>query len=104
MLSEFAATARALTWNTPGNSSPAILYMLGIMSNKPWEAVKVVVRAPDCREPCTAPAAPASDCISATLTVWPKMFFRPWALHSSTCSAMVEDGVIGKIAATSVNA
>ena len=44
------------------------VYMLGIISKRPWEAVKVVVRAPALREPCTAPAAPASDCISAILT------------------------------------
>ena len=28
-----------------------------------WEDVKVVVRAPACREPWQVPAAPASDCI-----------------------------------------
>ena len=27
------------TWNTLGNSSPAILYMLGIISSRPWDAV-----------------------------------------------------------------
>ena len=59
-------------------SSPAILYMLGIISSRPWEAVKVVVRAPAAREPCTAPAAPASDCISATLGRFcPNRFLRP---------------------------
>ncbi len=47
-------------------------------------AVKVVVRAPAAREPCTAPAAPASDCISITCTVLPKMFFWPAADHWST--------------------
>ncbi len=31
--------ARAETWMTPGSSSPAILYMLGIISSRPWEAV-----------------------------------------------------------------
>ena len=40
------------------------------------------------REPCTAPAAPASDCISTTLTWLPKMFFRPFADHWSTRSAI----------------
>ena len=29
------------------------------------------------RAPCTAPAAPPSDCSSATLTIVSKMFFRP---------------------------
>ncbi|OPZ60771.1 MAG: hypothetical protein BWY87_00265 [Deltaproteobacteria bacterium ADurb.Bin510] len=42
-----------------------------------------------------APAAPPSDCISATMTLLPKMFLRPKADHSSTYSAMVEEGVMG---------
>ena len=40
-----------LTWKTVGMSSPAILYMFGIMSRRPWEAVKVVVKAPAESEP-----------------------------------------------------
>jgi hypothetical protein len=68
---------------------------LGIISSNPCDAVNVEVSAPLCNEPCTAPAAPASDCISTTLTVSPKMFLRPWAAHSSTNSAMVDDGVMG---------
>ena len=48
-------------------------------------------------------AAPASDCISCTNTGCPKMFFLPAADHSSTYSAIVDDGVIGYIAATSLN-
>ena len=75
--SDWAASARADTWNTPGNNSPAILYILGIISNRPCDAVKVVVSAPLCSDPCTAPAAPASDCISTTRTVSPKIFLRP---------------------------
>ena len=47
----WAASERAVTWNTPGSSSPAILYMLGIMRRRPWDAVNVVVRAPAWREP-----------------------------------------------------
>ena len=39
MLSDWVATVRALTWNTAGSSSAAILYMLGIMSSRPCEAV-----------------------------------------------------------------
>ena len=35
-----------------GVSSPAILYMLGIISSRPWEAVKVVAERPACRAPC----------------------------------------------------
>ncbi len=93
--SDCAASARAETWNTQGSSSPAILYILGIISSRPCDAVKVEVRAPLCNEPCTAPAAPASDCISTTFTVSPNMFLRPCAAHSSTSSAMVEEGVMG---------
>ena len=93
--SDCAASARAETWNTPGSNSPEILYILGIISSKPCDAVNVDVRAPLCNEPCTAPAAPASDCISTTFTVSPKIFLRPCAAHSSTSSAMVDDGVMG---------
>ena len=91
----WAATVRAETWKTQGSSSPAILYMLGIISSRPWEAVYVVVRAPAFREPCTVPAAPASDCISTTFTVVPKMFFLPAAAHWSTLSAIGLEGVMG---------
>ena len=51
MLSPWAARARAVTWKTVGVSSPAILYMFGIISKRPCEAVKVVVKAPVVREP-----------------------------------------------------
>ena len=69
--------------------------MFGIISSRPCDAVKVVVRAPACSEPCTAPAAPASDCISLTVGTVPQMFFRPFADHSSAHSPMLDDGVIG---------
>ena len=95
ILNELPASERADTWNTVGNFSPAILYMLGIMSSKPCDAVKVFVNAPACNEPCNAPTAPPSDCISCTITVSPKRFLRPCAAHSSTYSAIVDDGVIG---------
>ncbi len=39
MFSAWVDTVRADTWNTAGSSSPAILYMLGIISSRPWEAV-----------------------------------------------------------------
>ena len=57
------AIALAATWKTQGVSSPAILYMLGSISRNPCDAVNVVVRAPLWSAPCTAPAAPPSDCI-----------------------------------------
>ena len=42
MESAWVASVRAATWNTVAVSSPAILNMLGIISSRPWEAVKVV--------------------------------------------------------------
>ena len=91
----WVATVRAVTWKTVEVSSPAILNMLGIISSKPCDAVKVVVKAPACSEPWTAPAAPASLCISTTLGIVPKMFFRPAAAQASGISPRFDDGVIG---------
>ena len=99
--SAWVASARAAMWNTVGVNSPAILNMLGSISSSPCDAVNVVVSAPDCSAPCTAPAAPPSLCISCTTGTLPQMFGSPLADHSSASSAMVEDGVIGKIAHTS---
>ena len=65
------------------------------MSIRPWLDVKVVASAPVCSAPCTAPMAPASDCISTSVTVWPNMFSLPFADHTSVCSAMGEEGVMG---------
>ena len=66
--SDWQASERAVTWKTVGSISPAILYMFGIMRSKPCEAVYVVVNEPAANMPWTAPAAPASDCISTTET------------------------------------
>ena len=93
---------REATWKTQGVSSPAILNMLGIIRRRPCEAVKVVVSAPPCSAPWTAPAAPPSACISWTTGTAPQRFVRPSAAHSSASSAIGEDGVIGKIAHTSL--
>ena len=51
MLNPWAASERAATWKTVAVSSPAILYMLGIIRSRPWDAVNVVLMAP----PCSAP-------------------------------------------------
>ncbi len=51
----WAAMLRAATWITVGSSSPAILNMLGIISSRPWEAVKVVASAPFCRDSVQCP-------------------------------------------------
>ena len=76
MESAWVARARAATWKTVAVSSPAILYMLGIISSKPWDAVKVVASAPLCSAPCRAPAAPPSLCISTTAGTVPHRFGR----------------------------
>src|SRR3974390_3171962 len=90
-----AARERAATWNTEGVSSPAILYMFGIISSRPCEAVNVVVSAPLCSAPWRAPAAPPSLCISTTVGTLPHTFGRLWLDHSSASSAIGDDGVIG---------
>ena len=69
--------------------------MLGIIRSRPCDAVKVVASDPACSAPCTAPAAPASDCISTTSGTLSQRFRRPWFDHSSASSPIVEDGVIG---------
>ncbi len=95
MESAWVASVRADTCMVKDVSSPAILYMLGIMSSRPCDAVKVVVREPAWSAPWTAPAAPPSDCISETLGTVPQTFFFPLADHSSAHSPMLEEGVIG---------
>ncbi len=90
-----AASERAATCNTALVSSPAILYRLGNISMSPCEAVKVVVSAPVCKAPCTAPAAPPSLCISMISGTCPQMLGSPLADHSSASSAIGDEGVIG---------
>ncbi len=98
------ATVRAATWMTAGVSSPAILYMFGSISSRPCEAVNVVVSAPVCKAPCTAPAAPASLCISTTSGTTPQMLARLRCDQASANSPMGEAGVIGYIEITSETA
>jgi hypothetical protein len=69
--------------------------MLGIINRRPWLAVKVVERAPFWSAPWSAPAAPASDCISTTSGTMPHRLGRPAADQSSQCSAIGDAGVIG---------
>ena len=77
MDSAWVAMVRAATCIVKGVSSPAILNMLGIIRSRPCDAVKVVASAPACSAPCTAPAAPASDCISTTSGMLPQRLRRP---------------------------
>ena len=74
MLSAPHANDLAETWNTVGVSSPARRYIVGIISSRPCEAVKVVTNAPETSAPWIAPAAPPSDCISVTDGIVPHMF------------------------------
>jgi hypothetical protein len=89
------AIERAATWITNGVSSPAILYMFGIISSRPCDAVNVPASAPAVAAPCTAPAAPPSDCISAMRGARPQMLVKPLPAHSSASSPMGVEGVIG---------
>ena len=89
------ASERAATCIVKGVSSPAILYMFGIIRSRPCEAVNVVESEPACSAPCTAPAAPPSDCISATSGMAPHRFGFFRLAHSSQSSAIVLLGVIG---------
>ena len=89
------ASERAATWITAAVSSPAILYMLGIMSSRPCDEVKVVVSAPACSAPWIAPAAPPSLCISTTLGTVPQALGRSSVAHCPAHSAMGEEGVMG---------
>ncbi len=95
MHSELDARERAETWNTVGASSPAILYMFGIIRSRPWDAVNVVVSEPVVSEPCTAPAAPPSDSISTIEGIEPQMFVLHIDASSSHVSAIGDEGVIG---------
>jgi hypothetical protein len=65
------------------------------MSSNPCDAVKVVVSAPVMSAPCTAPAAPPSDCISITSGTRCQRLGFASALHASACSPIGEAGVIG---------
>ena len=68
---------------------------VGIINSRPCDAVNVVANAPFCSAPCSAPAAPASDCISTTSGTSPQRLGRLAAAQSSECSAIGDAGVIG---------
>ena len=91
----WVAKLRAATWITPGNISPAILYIVGIINNNPCDAVNVVAKLPAWSAPCVTAAAPASLCISITLTVSLNKFNFPALLHLSVNVAIGLAGVIG---------
>ena len=76
--------------------------MFGIISNRPCDAVKVVIRVPVCNAPWTAPATPPSLCSWLIDGVVPQIFFLPFTAHSSQFSAIGEEGVMGYIAIVSL--
>ena len=69
--------------------------MLGIIRSSPCDAVNVVASAPAWSEPCSAPAAPPSLCISTTVGTVPHTLGFRSLDHWSASSAIVDDGVIG---------
>ena len=69
--------------------------MLGIISKRPWEAVKVVHNAPAPNEPWIEPATPASDCIWEMTGMEPQMFSCLAVALASESAAIGEDGVMG---------
>src|ERR1700746_851538 len=89
------AMVRAVTWKAAGVSSPAILFMLGIIKSNPCEAVNVVASDPVWRAPCTAPAAPPSLCISMTWGMLPHALGTACEAHSSAHSPIGDEGVMG---------
>ena len=93
--SAWVAMARAATCRTVGVSSPPTLNIVGIMRRRPWLAVNDVASAPFWTAPCSAAAAPPSDCISMTSGTEPQRFVRPAALQASASSPIAEAGVIG---------
>ena len=91
----WVATARAATWTTAGDSSPASLKRLGTINSRPCEEVNVVASAPFRLAPCRVPAAPASDCMAMTSGTPPQRFRRPDELQASAASPIGDAGVIG---------
>ena len=69
--------------------------MFGTMSSSPCEEVNVVASEPVCSAPCTAPAAPASLCISMTDGIVPQRFALCSAAQASDHSPIGELGVMG---------
>jgi hypothetical protein len=71
------------------------LNMFGNISSSPWLDVNVVPSAPRVIAPCSAPAAPASLCISMTSGTAPHRLVCPLAVKSSASSPIGDAGVIG---------
>ena len=89
------ATVRAVTWNTVEVSSPAILNMLGIISSRPCDAVKVLVRAPACKRAVDRAGGPRFALHFDDVGHGAENFLRPAAAQASGISPKPDEGVIG---------
>ena len=90
-----AASERAATWKTAGVSSPAILYMFGIISSRPCDAVKVVASAPGLQRAVDRAGRAALGLHLDHLRDRAPQVRPPSADHASANSPIGEDGVIG---------
>jgi hypothetical protein len=71
------------------------LEQIGEHEEEACDAVNVVASAPAASAPCTAPAAPPSDCISTTSGTPPHRLVRRSGAQASACSPIADAGVIG---------
>ena len=89
------AMARAAMWNTVDVELPGDFVHVGDHEKQSLGRGKGRRERARGGRPCTAPAAPASDCISTTEGMVPQIFFVPSADSSSATSPIVDEGVIG---------
>ena len=76
-------------------SSPAILYMFGIISSRPWLAVKVVAQRAGLERAVDRPGRAALGLHLLDGGTVPQRLVRPCAAHWSADSPIADDGVIG---------
>ena len=96
MESACVASERAATWKTVAVSSPAILYMLGIISSRPCDAVNVVRQRPGLQRAVQrAGRAALALHLDHRRARCPRCSVFRSADHWSAHSPMGDDGVIG---------
>ena len=91
----WVARVRAATCITNGVSSPAILYMSGIISSSPCDAVNVVAERSRRERAVEGARGPGLGLHLDDGGTSPHTFALPFADHSSASSPIVELGVIG---------